>query len=94
MGVDRPGPIDGRTTVAALLERWPELAQAFRRRGMSCPGCAMSRFDALDYVAQVYGLGRARWLSELRRALRPGAGGARRGQRKLQTPRRVSHGSD
>jgi hypothetical protein len=74
--------IDGRMTVAALLGRWPGLAQAFRRHGMSCPGCAMSRFDALDYVAQAYGLGRARWLSELRRSVRRRAG-ARRAPRKV-----------
>lgn len=59
--------ITGQVTVAALLERWPGLASAFRRRGMSCPGCVMSKFDTLDYVAEIYGLGTQEWLGELNR---------------------------
>ena len=82
---DEPPPIEGETTVAALLERWPTLVEAFRRRGLSCPGCAMSRFDALDYVAGIYGLRLREWLRELRREA---------GRGRTRPHRRMSHATD
>jgi hypothetical protein len=63
-----PNEINADTTVATLLERWPHLRQAFQTHRMFCPGCAMSGFDPLGYVADVYGLRPERWLRELRRA--------------------------
>jgi hybrid cluster-associated redox disulfide protein len=86
---DESGRVDGKMTVAALLSRWPGLARAFHRRGMSCPGCAMSRFDALDYVASAYGLARAAWLKQLAREAGRGAGNVR-----LVTKRRMKHDTD
>ena len=62
-----PDEIDAGTTVAVLLERWPHLRRAFQARRMFCPGCVMSRFDDLGYVADVYGLREDLWLRELRR---------------------------
>jgi hypothetical protein len=86
-----PKEITAETTVATLLERWPHLRRAFQARRMFCPGCAMSRFDLLGYVADVYGLPADRWLRELRReaALHPSG---RRLVRTVTRPkRRHSH---
>ena len=80
--------------MAALLERWPALAKVFRRRGLSCPGCAMSRFDALDYVADVYGLRLRDWLRELRAEARRTSRRKRAADGRARPNGRVSHATD
>jgi hybrid cluster-associated redox disulfide protein len=41
-------------TVEQVLRRHPASALVFVRRGMSCVGCVMARFDTLAEAAQVY----------------------------------------
>ncbi len=91
---DEPLRIAGDLTVGTLLERWPTLVSTFRRRGLSCPGCVMSPFDTLDYVARVYGLDGQEWLRELRRE-RAGAPRGRKPSRSATRPHgRMSHETD
>lgn len=43
-------------TVAAILTARPRAIRVFMRRGMACPGCAMSKFMTLREAAGVYGV--------------------------------------
>ena len=62
----KPNSISADWTVRRLLDQYPQLALLFVRRGMTCPGCAFSRFDTLREVAGVYGLALPAWLTDLR----------------------------
>lgn len=62
---DAPSPM---LTVEEALRRWPQLAGAFLRRHLACPGCAMAPFDTLRDVAQSYGIGLAALLDDVERA--------------------------
>ncbi len=90
---DEPLKVAGTMTVSALLAQWPELARVFHERGMSCPGCAMSRFDALDYVARVHGLAKGAWLRQLAGAARR-RGAKPRAEAPGSSRRRVNHDTD
>ncbi len=91
---DEPLQIAGDTTVETLLDRWPALVSAFRRRGLSCPGCLMSPFDTLDYVARVYGFDSQEWLRELRREQARTPRRPRPSRSATRPHRRMSHETD
>jgi hybrid cluster-associated redox disulfide protein len=55
--------------VEELLAAWPQTAAVFFRHRMACVGCAMSRFESVTEVAEVYGLVPERFLSELDAAI-------------------------
>lgn len=60
------------TTVAEVLEHWPQTALVFLRHQMACVGCVMASFDTLEEVAMVYGLSLGLFLNELKQAIQDG----------------------
>lgn len=48
-----PDPTADRT-LADLFAAQPAAVRAFARRGMSCPGCVMARFETLGDAAREY----------------------------------------
>jgi hybrid cluster-associated redox disulfide protein len=54
-------------TLAQLLEDWPAAAAVLARRGMSCVGCTMARFETVDEAAAAYGFDPEELLVEVRR---------------------------
>ncbi len=66
-----------RLTVAETLRRWPSAADAFQRRGMACPGCAMAPFDTIVDAASSYGIRPGELLAEVVSAAARPQGGAR-----------------
>jgi len=42
-------------TVRELLDRYPDLLQAFMDLGLLCPGCPTEAFHSLEDVAKEYG---------------------------------------
>jgi hybrid cluster-associated redox disulfide protein len=61
--------------VSDLMRRHPETISVFVRNRMACPGCPVAPFETLADVMRAYGLRPARFLGELRAAIR-GAGSA------------------
>jgi hybrid cluster-associated redox disulfide protein len=59
-------------TIAALLRRWPRTISVLLRHHMACVGCAMSTFDTLRDVADIYNLPFERFLAEIRDATEDG----------------------
>lgn len=57
-------------TVEQTLDQFPVLAAVFVRRGMTCVGCAMARFDTLADAARSYGQVAEALLAELNGAAR------------------------
>lgn len=68
-----PSP-EPEQTVADLLERWPEAAPVFVRRGMACVGCVMAPFMTIRDAAASYGLETEDLLADLAGAARAPAG--------------------
>ncbi len=60
-------------TVASLLDREPQAAQVFIRRGMACVGCSMSRFEKLADALVIHGIEASAFDADLK-ALRAPAG--------------------
>jgi hybrid cluster-associated redox disulfide protein len=52
-------------TVASLLEREPQAAHVFIRRGMACVGCSMSRFERLADALTIHDIEAASFRAEL-----------------------------
>lgn len=48
--------ITPQTSMADLLDRWPQAIPVLLRRQMSCVGCSMAVFETLESAAQVYHL--------------------------------------
>ncbi len=46
--------ITPQTSVADLLERWPQAIPVFLQHRMSCVGCSMSAFETLEDAARIY----------------------------------------
>ena len=63
--------------VADVLQDWPQTIPIFLEYRMGCVGCAMSPFDTLADVVEIYGLQVDRFLTELRDAIdaEPGTAG-------------------
>jgi hybrid cluster-associated redox disulfide protein len=43
-----------QSTVAELLESYPQAIPIFLKHGMSCVGCSMSAFETLEDAARIY----------------------------------------
>jgi hybrid cluster-associated redox disulfide protein len=56
--------IAGSTTVDVALQA-PAAEQAFRRRGMHCPVCPISKFMTVDEACRIYRVDPAELLDEL-----------------------------
>jgi len=59
------------TSIAKLLDKYPQLIQVFMQYHMSCIGCSMAHFDTLKEAAENYGLPLDEFISILERAARP-----------------------
>lgn len=69
-----PPSLDLEQTVADTLERWPETAQVFTRRGMACVGCVMAPFMTIGEAAASYGIPAAELAADLAAAAAQPAG--------------------
>lgn len=54
-----------------LFERWPEVAEVFRSRGMACFGCPIAPFHTVIDACAEYGLDEIAFRAELGRAVTP-----------------------
>lgn len=57
--------VDLESSVAQLLNCFPQAAQVFIRRRMHCVGCPMARFETLAEVCAIYRQPLDRVLAEL-----------------------------
>jgi hybrid cluster-associated redox disulfide protein len=48
--------ISPQTSVADLLDQYPQAIQYFLQQRMICPGCAMAEFDTLHDAANNYAI--------------------------------------
>ena len=55
--------------VADVLRDWPQTIPVFIGHRMGCVGCAMSAFDTLADVVEIYGLHADHFLEELHSAI-------------------------
>jgi hybrid cluster-associated redox disulfide protein len=55
--------------VANVLRDWPQTIPVFIEHRLGCLGCAMSDFDTLADVVEIYDLQADRFLNELRDAI-------------------------
>ncbi len=56
------------STVAAVMDAYPDTVAVFVRRRMHCPGCVMSRFMTLAEAAESYGVDASALIAELEAA--------------------------
>jgi hybrid cluster-associated redox disulfide protein len=57
--------LEATLTVAEVLARWPQTILVFMHHQMACVGCAMTPFETLAEVAEIYDLDLPEFLSEL-----------------------------
>lgn len=61
--------LSAEMTVAEVLTRWPQTIYIFFRNGMACPGCAISPFETLADVADIYRLKLDYLLNDLQQSI-------------------------
>ncbi len=57
--------IQGSTTVAEVLDAWPQTVPFFMQHRMDCIGCPVATFCTLEETAQHYGMDLKELLTEL-----------------------------
>ena len=57
------------TSIAEILQTWPETIQVFINHGMICVGCHMSAFDTLAEAIANYGYSADNFSQELNKAI-------------------------
>jgi hybrid cluster-associated redox disulfide protein len=62
--------ITPKSSVAQLLENYPQAVPVFLKRGMSCVGCSMSGFETLEDAARIYGIDFSQFMTEINEILK------------------------
>jgi hybrid cluster-associated redox disulfide protein len=63
-------PLDPKTTIAELMEKWPPTIAVFMKYRMYCVGCSMAAFDTLEQVVEIYPQPKTTFLEDLKIATR------------------------
>ena len=58
-----------RLKIDDVLNRWPQTIAVFRKKHMSCVGCALAPYYTIDEAVTVYGQPLAPFLEELLSAI-------------------------
>ena len=61
--------IEPQTSVAEIMQRWPETIPIFLKYQTSCVGCLMASFESLESAAAVYDLPLEQFLRDLEAAI-------------------------
>jgi hybrid cluster-associated redox disulfide protein len=52
----RAKTITPKSSVASIMDQWPETVPIFLRYNMACVGCGMAKFESLEDAAWIYGI--------------------------------------
>ncbi len=63
-------PLSPKSSVADLLDRYPQAIPIFIQHGMSCVGCSMAAFETLEDAARIYGIEFSQFLHEIEEILK------------------------
>ncbi len=61
--------VSPNSSVASLLDKWPQVVPVFLHHHMSCVGCSMSIFETLADAARIYQVDLAELMQEIQRTL-------------------------
>ncbi len=62
-------PIKPQTSVADILEQYPQTVPIFLEHRMNCIGCDVNQFETLEAAADIYGIPLDTLLTEIDRSI-------------------------